>query len=68
MVQFSAGLPPDTERLYLDIYNRIIKINGFISNPRNCRSNRNIQYSFDTVTDEDVAKPDLTEYKLNVDD
>ena len=23
-----------------------IKINGFISNPRNCRSNRNIQYSF----------------------
>mgnify|MGYP007032352449 CR=1 FL=1 len=26
---------------------------------------RNIQYKFNTVTDEDVAKPDISQYKLN---
>ena len=26
---------------------------------------RNVQYKFGTVTDEDVAKPDITQYNLN---
>ena len=26
---------------------------------------RNVQYKFNAVTDEDVAKPDLSQYKLN---
>ena len=51
---------------FRDLYEIIQKETGLILYSSEESFIRNIQYSFDTVTDEDVAKPDLTEYKLNV--
>lgn len=47
------------------VYEIIGKDTGLLLFSNDNSNMRNIQYKFNTVTDEDVAKPDLSLYKLN---
>ena len=47
------------------VYEVIGKDTGLVLYSNEDNYIRNVQYKFNTVTDEDVAKPDLSEYKLN---
>lgn len=47
------------------VYEFIGKDTGLLLYSNDNNNMRNIQYKFNTVTDEDVAKPDLSQYKLN---
>ena len=47
------------------VYEIIGKDTGLLLFSNDNNNMTNIQYKFNTVTDEDVAKPDLSLYKLN---
>lgn len=47
------------------VYEVIGKETGLLLYSNDNNNMRNIQYKFNTVTDEDVAKPNISQYKLN---
>ena len=47
------------------VYEVISKDKGLLLYSNEENNMRNIQYKFNTVTDDDVAKPNLSEYTLN---